>query len=305
MSTARPLAVLVLALTLLVGCGGGREVGRVGDTTVHLSDVEVLYESDAVPAVDFRQALFRVMAVEVLRQGLEADFGVVVQSAQVDEHLAELEATLSESGSTAAEYLGVDNASHEMLCFNAEVLALREAAMDELVFLPAVVDGLFTDPATLSTVCAKHILVATEEEAQAVLDRLEAGEDFAALADEVSLDTSSEGGDLGCVPAGAFVPAFAQAAMSAVIGEVTGPVASEFGFHVLVVSERTTPTREEYLADPWALLTDDNLSSIWSAWFNRRLRGADAWVAERYGTWTPTGILAPAVDTTTTSAPRG
>jgi hypothetical protein len=300
----RKLAVL-LALALLAGCGGGREVARVGDAVVHLSDVEVLYESGAVSAADFRQALFRVMAVEVLHQGLESDFQVVLQPAQVDEHLAELEATLAESGSTAAEYLGVDGASHEMLRFNAEVLALQDAAMDELVVSPAVVDGLFTDPATLSTVCAKHILVGTAEEAQAVLARLAAGEDFAAVADEVSLDTSSEGGDLGCVPAGAFVPAFTQAAMSAVIGEVTGPVASEFGFHVLVVSERTTPTREEYLADPWALLTDDNLSSIWSAWFNRRLRGADAWVAERYGTWTPTGILAPTADTTTTTASRG
>jgi parvulin-like peptidyl-prolyl isomerase len=292
----RKLAVL-LALALLAGCGGGREVARVGDAVVHLSDVEVLYESGAVSAADFRQALFRVMAVEVLHQGLEADFQVVLQPARVDERLAELEAMLAESGSTAAEYMGVDDASHEMLRFNAEVLALREAALDELVVSPEVVDGLFADPVTMTTVCSKHILVATEEEAQAVLDRLTAGEDFAVVAGEVSLDTSSEGGDLGCVQAGAFVPAFAQAAMEAVIGEITGPVASDFGFHVLVVSERTTPTREEYLADPRALLTEDNLSSIWSDWFNSLLQGADAWVAERYGTWTPMGILAPAAET--------
>jgi parvulin-like peptidyl-prolyl isomerase len=300
----RKLAVL-LALALLAGCGGGREVARVGDTAVHLSDVEVLYESGAVSAADFRQALFRVMAVEVLYQGLEADFQVVLQPAQVDEHLTELEAVLAESGSTAAEYLGVDDASHEMLRFNAEVLALRDAALDELVVSSEVVDGLFADPATMTTVCSKHILVATEEEAQAVLDRLTAGEDFAVVAGEVSLDTSSEGGDLGCVQAGAFVPAFAQAAMEAVIGEITGPVASDFGFHIIVVSERTTPTRDEYLADPRALLTEDNLSSIWSDWFNSRLQGADAWVAERYGTWTPTGILAPVADTTTTAPSRG
>jgi len=305
MSPVRPLAVLLLAFALLAGCGGDQEVARVGGTAVHLSDIEALYEGGAVPTVDFRLALFRVMAVEVLSQALEADFQVAIEPAQVDEQLAGLEAMLAESGSTAAEYLGVANASDEMLRFNAEVLALREAALDQLVVDPDVVEGLFADPATMTTVCSRHILVATEEEAEAAKARLAAGEDFAAVAAEVSLDTGSVGGDLGCVSAGAFAPQFAQAAMAAVIGEVTGPVGTDFGFHLLVVSERTTPTREEYLADPRALLTDDDLSSIWSNWFNERLQGADAWVAERYGNWTPIGITAPAAETTTTAAPGG
>jgi len=291
-SPLRKPAVL-LALALLAGCGGGQEVARVGDTAIRLRDIEVLYESDAVPAADFRQALFRVMAVEVLNQALEADFDVVLQPAQIDQQLAGLQATLAESGSTIAEYLGEEYASDEMLRFNAEVLALREAALDELVVAPEVVDGLFADPVTMTTVCSKHILVATEEEAQVALDRLAAGEDFAAVAADVSLDTSSEGGDLGCVQAGALAPSFADAAVSAPIGEVTGPVASDFGFHIIVVSERSTPTREDYLADPWALLTEDNLSTIWSDWFNDRLQAADAWVDGRYGTWSPLGILAP------------
>ncbi|OFW54315.1 MAG: hypothetical protein A2V75_05865 [Actinobacteria bacterium RBG_16_70_17] len=292
MSLLRKPAIL-LALALLAGCGGGQEVARVGDTAIRLRDIEVLYESDAVPAADFRQALFRVMAVEVLNQALEADFDVVLQPARIDQQLAELQAMLAESGSTVAEYLGDEYASDEMLRFNAEVLALREAALDELVVAPEVVDGLFADPVTMTTVCSKHILVATEEEAQVALDRLAAGEDFAAVAADVSLDTSSEGGDLGCVQAGALAPSFADAAVSAPIGEVTGPVASDFGFHIIVVSERSTPTREEYLADPWALLTEDNLSNIWSDWFNDRLQAADAWVDGRYGTWSPLGILAP------------
>ena len=292
MSPLRKPSIL-LALALLAGCGGGQEVARVGDTAIRLRDIEVLYESDAVPAADFRQALFRVMAVEVLNQALEADFDVVLQPARIDQQLAELQAMLAESGSTVAEYLGDEYASDEMLRFNAEVLALREAALDELVVAPEVVDGLFADPVTMTTVCSKHILVATEEEAQVALDRLAAGEDFAAVAADVSLDTSSEGGDLGCVQAGALAPSFADAAVSAPIGEVTGPVASDFGFHIIVVSERSTPTREEYLADPWALLTEDNLSNIWSDWFNDRLQAADAWVDGRYGTWSPLGILAP------------
>jgi parvulin-like peptidyl-prolyl isomerase len=231
--------------------------------------------------------------VEVLDQALAAEFQVEVQPAQVEEKLAGLEAMLAESGMTAAQYLGVEEASDEMLWFNAEVLALQELALDQLVVDPEVVVGLFADPATLTTVCSRHILVGTEEEAEEVEARLAAGEDFAAVADEVSLDTRSEGGDLGCVLAGSFAPEYRAAAMEAAIGEVTGPVAVESGFHLLVVYERTAHTREEYLSAPRSLLSEDLLSGIWSDWYLARLQAADVWVNERYGTWSTGGILAP------------
>ena len=77
----------------------------------------------------------------------------------------------------------MENASLELVHFNAEVVALRDAALEPLVVAPAIVDGLFADPTTLTRVCAKHILVETLEEAEAVQARLAAGEDFATVAD--------------------------------------------------------------------------------------------------------------------------
>ncbi len=289
----RKPAVLLLALLLLVGCSGGEEIGRVGTTGVRLSDIEVLYESDAIPIADFRQALFRVMAVEVIRQGLAADFQATVEPARVDEYLAGLEAYLAQYGNTPAQYLGVEGASPEMLRFNAEVMVLRDTAVDRLLVSPEIVDRLFADATTLTNVCVKHILVITEDQAETVKARLAAGEEFAAVADEVSQDTVNEGGDLGCTTAGSYVAPFAQAAVAAPIGEVVGPVLSEWGYHVLVVTERSAPTREEYLAGPRGLLTEDQVADLWSDWYNARLRAADAWVAENYGTWTPVGITAP------------
>lgn len=87
---------------------------------------------------------------------------------------------------------------------------------------------------------ARHILVETEEEAQAVVERLEAGEDFADIAEELSLDTFSaaQGGDLGFVPKGRFVEPVDKAVFSLPIGQVSEPVQSDFGWHVIEVLER-------------------------------------------------------------------
>lgn len=87
---------------------------------------------------------------------------------------------------------------------------------------------------------ARHILVETEEEAQDAIARLEAGEDFAALAQELSIDTASaaQGGDLGFVPRGQFVPQVDEAIFSLPIGEISEPIETQFGWHVVEVLER-------------------------------------------------------------------
>lgn len=84
---------------------------------------------------------------------------------------------------------------------------------------------------------AQHILVATQEEAEAVLERLKAGEDFAALAAELSTDTATkdEGGDLGWFARGKMDPAFAEAAFGADIGLYPVPVETQLGYHVINV----------------------------------------------------------------------
>ena len=71
---------------------------------------------------------------------------------------------------------------------------------------------------------------------------------------------------------------------------------SEFGFHSDLVSERTTPTREEYLADPWTALSEAQSPRSGATWITDVLEAADIWVAEEYGTWTVDGIEAPAAD---------
>lgn len=87
---------------------------------------------------------------------------------------------------------------------------------------------------------ARHILVPTEEAANDVLARLNAGEDFAALAQELSTDPGSKdkGGDLGWFPRGAMVAPFENAAFELQPGQRSGVVRSPNGYHVIEVLER-------------------------------------------------------------------
>ena len=87
---------------------------------------------------------------------------------------------------------------------------------------------------------ARHILVESEEEALQALQALQNGESFADLARAISTDTGSgyRGGELGEAYVGNYVPEFRQAIEQAEIGELTGPVKSEFGFHIIQVRSK-------------------------------------------------------------------
>lgn len=87
-------------------------------------------------------------------------------------------------------------------------------------------------------VWARHILVETEEEAKSVIERYNAGEDWAALAAELSLDTANKdnGGDLGWFQRGSMVEPFEEAAFAQEIGSISQePVSTTYGFHIIQI----------------------------------------------------------------------
>jgi peptidyl-prolyl cis-trans isomerase C len=89
---------------------------------------------------------------------------------------------------------------------------------------------------------ARHILVPTEEEAKKALARVKAGEDFAKVATEVSKDPSGNGGDLGWFTKDRMVPEFSAAAFKLKKGEVSDPVKTQFGWHIIKVEDTRMKT---------------------------------------------------------------
>lgn len=89
----------------------------------------------------------------------------------------------------------------------------------------------------IDNVEAKHILTKDEETANKAIKRLKAGEDFAKVAKELSTDTAanSQGGDLGKVTKQGFDPNFVEAAFKLKEKEISKPVKTQFGYHVILV----------------------------------------------------------------------
>ncbi|MCI3922399.1 peptidylprolyl isomerase [Paenibacillus sp. TRM 82003] len=89
---------------------------------------------------------------------------------------------------------------------------------------------------------ASHILVETKEEAEEIVAQIKGGADFAELAKERSKDGSAaQGGDLGFFGRGKMVAPFEEAAFAMEIGEVSDVVESQFGFHIIKVTDKQAP----------------------------------------------------------------
>ncbi len=296
MTPLRKIFALIAVLSMVaVACSsaGSGIVGTVGALEITEADLGALFESETLPIDEnLRGAIFALLAREVLLQGLSADFGLELDQEEVETVYRDLIDQMEQAGVTPADFLGLPDASVEMVRFNAEMGVLRGQVIDGLIQQPETIEAFFSDPGAYTTVCVRHVLMATVEEADAVLARLEAGESLAVLAAD-SLDTGTPEGDLGCSLAGRYVPQFTQATIDAEVGVFVGPIETEFGFHVLVVDERTAPTEEQFRADPQAYLTGTESSALWREWFNDALRNAEVMLDEKYGFWTAVGIIPP------------
>ena len=122
-----------------------------------------------------------------------------------------------------------------------------------------------TVPTTAEQVQARHILVADYATAQKVEERLSKGEDFVKLAGELSQDTGSkgQGGDLGWIVRGQTVPEFENAAFALQPNQISQPITSTYGVHIIQVTARD-PNRE---LDEQALQTKK--STVLSEWLTK------------------------------------
>lgn len=127
--------------------------------------------------------------------------------------------------------------------------------------------------ATPEQVRASHILVKTKEEADDIKKQLDEGADFATLAKEKSTDTGSaaNGGDLGFFGEGEMVEAFEKAAFSMKIDEISDPIKSDFGYHIIKKTdhkEATNPTEEDKKEDIRNILVEQQVGELSTNWMS-------------------------------------
>ena len=150
-----------------------------------------------------------------------------------------------------AERLDVaDDPAVEAALARARADVLREALVQQKIREETTADKLReryeglkqSENFAQEEVHARHILTESEQEAKAVIEELQGGADFAALAEERSVGPSAEGGgDLGFFRREQMVPEFAEAAFALDPGEITTePVQTQFGWHVIKVLDRRT-----------------------------------------------------------------
>lgn len=286
---------IVMALVVVLSaCSGGSLVATVDGLEINEGDVEKLIAEDLTTATPelYAQLIQTLILHEVISEAALDEFEISISSEEIDQGIVALTAQFAQSGGTleetaAQEGLSLDAVSviiGDDLTQQAVVEVLSESVPD-----PSEEDVLAAYAAALQSlteVCASHILVPTEEEAQVALDRIVGGEPFEDVAAELGTDGTAEvGGDLGCAPASNYVPEFGIATIEADLEVPTGPIESQFGYHVILVRERTQTALEDIRFDIEATLRQQASATLLSDWVIDVFGGADVTVVEEYGTW--------------------
>lgn len=161
-------------------------------------------------------------------------------------------AEVAEAGLRKRDTLALENQRRSYLSGVTLDETAKAAATDEAV--QALFDEKYAHAEPGKEYSAAHILVATEEEAKAIKAELDGGADFAAIAKEKSTDRGSAaaGGDLGWFGVGMMVKPFEDAVIAMQKAEVSAPVESQFGWHVIKLNDVRTaakPTIEDVRAE--------------------------------------------------------
>ena len=171
---------------------------------------------------------------------------------------------------------------------NARAVALRTALAGIDLSDASLKKYFDAHQSDFSQNCLSHILVKTKAEADAALARVKGGEDFAAVAKAVSIDTGSgaKGGDLGCNPKGVFVPEFDKAASELPIGQLSDPVQTQFGWHIILVRDRKVASFDSAKEQVKAALNAQSQDAF-RQFLQQAVTTAKVVVDQRYGTFQP------------------
>ena len=246
------VAIILFALNYKSGApatDGTRVVATVNGVPITQADLDrqyALLPPQYKDAVTTDILLNQSLQEELLVQEAQAQ-GITVSDEEIDEMIEFITAQNSLTAEQLAEQLAEVNLTMDYLrdfyerkflltkLLNKTVISSIEVSAGEIEQYYEENQAVFESKESVE---ASHILVNTSEEAEAIIAELEAGADFAELAIEKSIGPSSvKGGQLGYFGRGEMVPTFEDAAFALEAGEISGPVKTQFGYHVIKVTD--------------------------------------------------------------------
>ena len=293
------VSIAALAGILLAACGGGSGsvAATVDGTDVTVGDVERLIDSDGetVTKEQFAQVLGAEIEFEIVSTAAEEDFDITLTDEEVAAEADSVYEEFSQEGQSREDFLAASGITETFVEAFAQQRLINERVREILVedvedpTAAEIEAARETSVNALTTVCASHILVPTAEEAEDILTQLDEGADFAELAAEFGTDgTAQNGGELGCSSPNQYVGPFAEATLTAPVGEVYDEIVeTQFGFHVIEVTDRQEPAEADLPSDEELaeVLRAETAALEYQIWFEDALNGAEVVVEEEYGTW--------------------
>ena len=268
------LAALLVLVIGITGCQNSDIVAKIDNETITKDELyDVLVEQGGEKALG---ALIseKIVDLEVKKQKIK------VTDEEVEKEIEKMKENYGgeEAFNMTIMQYGLDEESlKENVTMNLKIKKLLEP---EISISDEEISDYFKENKDMlgepEQVDARHILVETEEQAKDIREKLEAGEDFEKLAKEHSMDQGSKeaGGELGVFGKGEMVKEFEEAAFTLKPHEISEPIKTEHGYHIIEVLEKKETKEakfEDVKDDIKEILLQQKISTEYGNWYQKKL----------------------------------
>lgn len=268
------ILVIVLLLSISVtGCGQKEEVvAKVGDLDISKDEFyDLLVQQYGRETLD-ALIIDKIIELETGKSDIK------ITEEEIDEEYAKMESYYGPE--MMAQTMELHNLTRDTMNKNIQLnLSMKKLVEDDIEITDEEIEAFYSKNIDMFNIAeqvnASHILVDTEELANEVLGKLEAGESFEDLALEYSNDGSKEmGGNLGYFGKGEMVESFETAAFALEVGQISDPVESNFGYHIIKLNEKVEAKEaslEDKREDIRGMVLESKVPEAFAAWYEGKL----------------------------------